>query len=427
MKALKLFITLLAIVCALPGYAVSDKDMEQAKVIAAKLYLRWTNNGSGYLDDLSAKSMADLESKLKAKEKENIVAFKAVAIPKDYASWDHAKFVEFWGSTFFSSPGLSDQGRRAKDRVKAQVKAIKTAAPSSATPSEATEPEVAPVPDLPSPVEISESSAPNTAQDSTEARLTEQMNATSEAIASEVENSAVSPRKARSNTWVYIAILAVLVGVVIWLMVYAANMMKKQGGDATDAPRGGSGADDGKVRDLTNRLAIAQQQNSSQISEIAELKHKLEAATTEIRNLRQQLATAQHSQTPQPAPAPKPSPAPKPKPEPKPEPKILTDIYLGRANAKGLFVRGDRRPNPEHTIYHLDTKDGMVGTFVIAETPEAIRLACSNPFQYLVGGCNSDNFEDAENASRIVTETPGTAMFENGCWKVLRKAHIRFE
>ena len=73
---------------ALPSIAVSDKDMQQAKVIDAKLYLRWNNKGSGYLDEVSASSMSELESKLKAQEKENLQAFNSVKIPSDYASWD---------------------------------------------------------------------------------------------------------------------------------------------------------------------------------------------------------------------------------------------------------------------------------------------------------------------------------------------------
>ena len=111
----------------------------------------------------------------------------------------------------------------------------------------------------------------------------------------------------------------------------------------------------------------------------------------------------------------------------KPQPKIINEIYLGRANPKGLFVRGDRRPNPNHTVFRLDTKDGVVGTFRFVGTPEAIDLVTSNPLQYLAGGCVSDNFEEAETASGIITETPGTAILENGCWKVLRKSRIRFE
>ena len=61
--------------------AVTDKEMEQARVIATQAYLRYANDGSGYLDDLHPKTMAELERSLKPKEKENIKAFKPYHCP----------------------------------------------------------------------------------------------------------------------------------------------------------------------------------------------------------------------------------------------------------------------------------------------------------------------------------------------------------
>ena len=95
-------IVVLTSVTALPLGAVTDKEMEEARAITAKAYLRYANDGSGYLDEVSAKTMSELNSKLKAKEKENIKAFNSVKVPTDYASWDKEKLVEFWAVTFFS-------------------------------------------------------------------------------------------------------------------------------------------------------------------------------------------------------------------------------------------------------------------------------------------------------------------------------------
>lgn len=39
-----------AVVAALPAAAVTDKEMDEARAITAKAYLRWANNGSGYLE-----------------------------------------------------------------------------------------------------------------------------------------------------------------------------------------------------------------------------------------------------------------------------------------------------------------------------------------------------------------------------------------
>lgn len=100
----KIIASVIIAFCAIPALAVTEKEMEEAKAITAQAYLRYANDGSGYLDDFRATSMAQLESKLKAKEKENLKAFRSVKIPGDYASWDKAKLLEFWGVTFFTSP-----------------------------------------------------------------------------------------------------------------------------------------------------------------------------------------------------------------------------------------------------------------------------------------------------------------------------------
>ncbi len=46
-----------AVVTAIPSFAVTDKEMEQARAIAAKHYLRYANNGSDYLDKLTPSSV----------------------------------------------------------------------------------------------------------------------------------------------------------------------------------------------------------------------------------------------------------------------------------------------------------------------------------------------------------------------------------
>ena len=118
-------------VFAIPLFAVTDKEMEEARTITAQAYLRYANDGSGYLDDFKATTMSQLESKLKAKEKENIKAFKSVKVPSDYASWDKAKLVEFWGVTFFTSPNLAEKGKVARSRVKQRINAMTVAAPAA--------------------------------------------------------------------------------------------------------------------------------------------------------------------------------------------------------------------------------------------------------------------------------------------------------
>ena len=106
---------------------------------------------------------------------------------------------------------------------------------------------------------------------------------------------------------------------------------------------------------------------------------------------------------------------------------MLKVLYLGRANARGIFVRADRRITPGNTIYRLDTNDGLVGTFHVVDEPVVLDVALSSPEEYLSNGCICDDFNDTEGVSRIITESEGTAIFENGYWKVLRKSTIRYE
>ena len=129
-----------AVVAALPAAAVTDKEMDEARAITAKAYLRWANNGSGYLDEVSASSMAELTPKLKEKEKENLKAFMAVSVPKDYASWDKEKLVKYWSVTFFESPGLSAQGKGAKGTVRSKLMKMEVSAPSAAPEPAAAQP-----------------------------------------------------------------------------------------------------------------------------------------------------------------------------------------------------------------------------------------------------------------------------------------------
>ena len=93
-----IFLSGLALLACIPAYAVTDKEMEEARTITAKAYLRYANDGSGYLDDITVTSMSELNAKLKQKEKENIKAFNSVKVPSDYASWDKEKLVEFWAA-----------------------------------------------------------------------------------------------------------------------------------------------------------------------------------------------------------------------------------------------------------------------------------------------------------------------------------------
>ena len=210
-----------ALMASMQAGAVTKEEMEQARTITAQAYLRYANNGSGYLDDLKPKTMGELTAKLKAKEKENLKSFEAVAVPTDYASWDKDKLVEYWSSTFFKSPGLLAEGVKARSRVASRLKALKISEPQAA----AAEPAAAPKPE-----QTPAATAPAATQPAAEAAPATALPTAEQAIA-ETDPDAAVPEPAdsddgSSSTWIYVVILCILVAVVVWLVVYAVNTMK---------------------------------------------------------------------------------------------------------------------------------------------------------------------------------------------------------
>ncbi len=441
----KLFTCIIALIfAALPALAVTEKEMEEAKAITAKAYLRYANDGSGYLDDVKASSMAELQNKLKTKEKENLKAFNSVKVPADYASWDKAKLVEFWSITFFSSPNLAEKGKAARSVVKRRLQAMNVAAPAK-TEQPAAQAEPMPAKESEKATPAAETSGPTEAQTPEEPSAEqaiekqEEILADQNAIAKDLEDKESDSNREENHTWIYVIVLIILVGVVIWLVVFAANMMKKQNPDSEKRQAASASASQGdnsllqaqfskamakkndELKSVGERLAAAEQENALLTEKIEALKdenRRLSAAlshakTTESRETHKEQSVA--------------AVAPKVRKVEEQPAKILNVIYLGRANARGLFVRADRRLTPGHTIYRLDTRDGLVGTFHVVDTPEVTDIALENPAEYLAGGCTSPDLLDTAEATRIITVNAGTAIFENGCWKVLRKSKIRYE
>lgn len=437
----RLLIILMAAMPAFSALAVTDKEMEQAKTIAAKAYLRYANDGSGYLDDVKATTMSELQSKLKAKEKENLKAFNSVKIPGDYASWDKAKLVEFWSITFFTSPNLSDKGKIARSTVKKRISAMNVSAPAPAAPKEPEKPEATAPAATPEAAPAQPSATAPAAEEvpSADAAIEkqEEILADQNAIAQAEEETRLSGQK-DDNTWIYVIVLVILVGVVVWLVVFAANMMKKQKpADDSDGTPNGSGASDSELRaqfskamakkneelkGVADRLELSENEQARLMRTVENLKEENLRLKEEIARLKSQVRQQPSAAPVEAAPVAREMAA-----APQPERRMPNVIYLGRANSRGLFVRADRRITPGHTIYRLDTRDGLVGTFHVVDEPEVTEVALNNPVEYLAGGCNAIDIEDTAGATRIVTENAGTALFEDGKWKVLRKSRIRYE
>lgn len=482
MRIRNLLVSLSLLLATIPAYAVTREEMEQARTIAAQQYLRWANDGSGYLDEVSVSTMSDLEKVLKAKEKENLKSFKAVSTPSDYASWDKNKLVEYWSVTFFNSPGLIDKGRAAKGRVKSKISRLRIADPAPEAPAE--KPAVAETPDKPvsqvseeSAVAASpaDASAPEGAQNQ---ELGQDLAAAEAALAQDsalAENMAAdtdTSKSGGSSVWVYVLALCVLVGIVVWLVIFASKTMRGNNEDYTEVEEArekkrrkavekeyehepepepvstpgtlgiaSDSMDDIRLREkyaeslarkneeirLLNREILDLREESLRLgeenghlkAEIATLKSSLEASRQEM---------TVHGQRPERKPAEEiagrvdeAEDAPRRR-----RPAGNREIFLGKVNSKGLFIRADRTLTPGKSIYRLTTSDGFTGSFRVVTDEEIMDMALDNPLDYLSGGCVAKDIEDTDGMMEIMTESAGTAIFEDGCWRVLRKAKISY-
>lgn len=396
------------------SYAVTKDEMEQARTIAAKAYLRYANDGSGYLDDLNPKTIEQLESALKTKEKENIKAFKAIPVPNDYKDWGKEKLVEYWAVTAFQNKGLQEKGRGGRLRARSQINKMTIAAPAPVPTAAAT------------PTSTSEASKDNSGKmvtppaenaDSTLSLLNDEEKTLADMQQIEEGNEKVD--KATNYTWVYIMVLAILVVIVIILVVYAANVFKKDDSDVRSHEWEKPSEDlehlESKLADKDVEIAMLNKKLENANRQNSELKAKIETLTAELSALKNNVTE-------------KVVPSSLQKSEAKTTDQVsLRSIYLGRANAKGIFVRADRTLNIGNSVFVLETSDGYSGTFRVANSQAAWSLALSNPAEYLENACTGHNLEDTAQASRIITDMAGTAVFEGGCWRVIRKARIRYQ
>lgn len=459
----KILAVALALSTVTPAFAVTDKEMEEARAITAQAYLRYANDGSGYLDDIHVKSMAELEKKLKAKEKENLKAFNSVKTPSDYSGWSKKELVEFWSVTFFTSPNLAEKGKAAKKRVRSRIEkmTVSAAAPAPAAKQETaqkTTPAVENAADTKSQkTENPEAVEQSPARPDADRAIAEQEAIVSETVTAESQDEVVAedvtPVRKNSGTVWYIVILCVLVAAVFALVIFAARIMKKSErmSPEEDTPEPAAKPGHSALPAMDERggeLASALERKNKELNLLRkeleqsnDANDKLSADYSRLKGeflaLREQYARLETENTAMAdklrefeagrAVSRQSAPAAEEKPQQKPAEEILHVIYLGRVNSKGIFVRADRRVSLGNTIYRLDTDDGVVGTFRVAHNEAVEEMALMEPLELLSGGCVAKDLGATDGVTRIITETPGTAIFENGYWRVLRPSKIRYE
>ncbi|MDE7351249.1 MAG: hypothetical protein K2N25_09285 [Muribaculaceae bacterium] len=483
---LKILAIAVALVTAIPSFAVTDKEMEQARAIAAKHYLRYANNGSDYLDKLNPTSVGELSKSLRAKEQENIKSFNAVAVPKDYASWDKQKLVEYWSKTFFNASGLKEDGKKCLSILAKNLNKMSVAAPSETKPSEQPAAETKPAEPKPeqaapaqnpeqAPANPTPGSTPPSAENATanEAEATDQVDAAVVQAQADAGLAEEQPHKSSNTGW-YIGILVVLVGVVIWLVMYASKSMKETGTTLADHKAGEKEIREAKkaakeelnkmreqyagsltskneeIKQLKSQCEDLDRQLSAAKQAAAAARRELEAAKHEISSLRQtlsqqksQAAAPERPSQPKPESRPRPQsepqrqapqrepqeqgPAPAPKPQVAARPGGLPPVvFLSYVNQKGLFTKASRSLNPETSVYRMDIPDGHRGNFRVVNDAEILDRLIDDPEKWLAGGCVIENPEDADIAAEIVTLQTGEAVFADNTCRVTKKARIKF-
>ncbi len=419
-------------VIAIPSFAVTDREMEAARTLAAKHYLRYANNGSDYLDKLEPSTMSELNAALKTKEKENIKSFNAVSVPKDYASWNKSQLVEYWSNTFFKSSGLKEDGKKCLGVLAKKLNKLSVSAPTASIAVE--KPVNTPVAEnvaAPATTNEGNENAEPVESDASVSELAEDLTAVADADAGLADEQ---PRRSSNTVW-YVAILIVLVGVVIWLVMYASKSMKESGVSVADRKES-----EREIRD-TKRAAKEEMNNmreqyasslAAKNDEIKQLKAKCESLEAQLEDAHRELSRVQNrlsasstqpqSQSPKPA-----SPAiPAAETSHSKTTALPPVVYLGYVNQRGLFVKASRSLNPDSSVYRMDIPDGHHGTYSVANTSEVLDRVLSDIGLWLECGCVIENPQDADIATGILTLEPGEALFADNTCRVIRKARIKF-
>lgn len=105
---------------------------------------------------------------------------------------------------------------------------------------------------------------------------------------------------------------------------------------------------------------------------------------------------------------------------------ITQHLFLAAPTPDGVFLQASETEQIGKSIYQLTTTDGQNGTFILLDTPDAIATAMISVSQFVKPACKVSG-NTALQPRHIITEEEGAASREGTCWKITRKAVVRFE
>ena len=468
MKHLSYITALFILLSTFAAGAATPEQMEQGRAIAYKYCLRNMDNGSGYLDQLpKPKTVAELEAKLKGVEKENIQKLKSISIPNEseYASWDKAKFLNYWNNTFVKEANA--KSKFASSVGYARSKMLPALEGITVTVQETPKAEE-PKAEEPKAEETAEQT-----QQQEEVKESKTIEPTKPAETEEVKTPAApEPTKKKSDNTASIIVLCVLVVVVVLLVGYALNIMKKNRNRTSDKPRSRrtdyeeedeEEDDDNEEEPIEDpRRQPVRRQPRTQTTTISDRyisRRQQEEQSRYASEGRQSFSTVLNDPEDE-------SPFAaysnfEPEPEPIPDSRdreiarlkaeiaalqsqngrrVDADmprhtpsyhrrtriIYLTEANIEGIFKGAAAKYISGRSIFKLVTTDGVSGSFSVIEDPTVFDIALEMPRDFLASACIGHNLLNTRGANPIINEASGTAIFEDGRWKVIRKAQISY-
>lgn len=104
----------------------------------------------------------------------------------------------------------------------------------------------------------------------------------------------------------------------------------------------------------------------------------------------------------------------------------LQTLYLAKPDAKDCFTRATEHFELGNSLFMLTTADGTRGTFVVIDNADAQRFALMMPTENLTRACTGTGIQVSTGKTAIVTDAPGEATYDNGVWRITRKAVIHY-
>lgn len=107
-------------------------------------------------------------------------------------------------------------------------------------------------------------------------------------------------------------------------------------------------------------------------------------------------------------------------------PSVSRVCYLPAPSSDGCFDNASPTEQIGKSIYRLTTADGVNGTFVMLDSPDAIATAMISVSQFVKPVCKVVGSASVYPRT-IQTVDEGSAVFENGMWRVVNKAVVKFD